>query len=76
MIKISAILCLIMTIVNLLLYFFTRDVAFLFFGTWTLLGAYNSLGTSCTVHVILGKDGKLHSANDNQEDDERDSDRD
>ena len=74
--KTKVILCLSMTIANLLLYFFTRDVAFLFFGTWTLLGAYNSLGTSCTVHVILDKEGKLHSANDNQEDDERDSDRD
>ena len=74
--KTTVIIYYITTIANLLLYFFTSDVAFLFFGTWTLLGAYNSLGTSCTVHVILDKEGKLHSANDNQEDDERDSNRD
>ncbi len=33
MIKISIILLMIMIIANLLLYMFTRDVAFLFFGT-------------------------------------------
>lgn len=73
MIKISIILLMIMTIANLLLYMFTRDVAFLFFGTWTLLAFYHSLNPKCTIHVRITKDGEYKSMEDNRN--EGDSDR-